>query len=511
MQNGLRKTMIANTIANYVKLILGFIIAVFLTRLLFMGLTREEYGMWALLWTIFGYSVLLDFGFGTAVQKATSETVVNKDWKYYNRLVSTVFFNYVFLAAVIMVFTVIMSQFIDRIFNFTDQHQIRYYKNVFLIFGIGTSLGFPFGVTLEILLGLNEIKLRNMIQIGSRLLTFIALYTIVSSGLSIKEMAIATISVNMLANSIQTWFCFKKVPTLKISLKFYDRTLVKKVMSFSIFAYIIIFTNLIIFRTDQLVISISSSVTLVAVYQIASRLAETFKQFSTQFLDNLKPVAATLFASRKDNKLGQILLESNRLQGFIATLIIIPLLVYMKPLLNIWLELKDPAGIISAIILLFSMYVYVYFRSSSIHIILMSEKYKTLAVIAVVECLMNLIISIILIRHIGIIGVAIGTLFPNLLAAVFFNIPSGCRFAGVPFSRFFKLTIFRTIWIGTITAILVYGISLIHHPEDLLQLLIHFIVAATIYLILYYFFGIYSWERNQFNNYLKSKLGRIGR
>jgi len=79
MQNGLRKTMIANTIANYVKLILGFIIAVFLTRLLFMGLTREEYGMWALLLTIFGYSVLLDFGFGTAVQKATSETVVNKD------------------------------------------------------------------------------------------------------------------------------------------------------------------------------------------------------------------------------------------------------------------------------------------------------------------------------------------------------------------------------------------------------------------------------------------------
>ncbi|MCK4955996.1 MAG: hypothetical protein KAS49_00060, partial [Candidatus Cloacimonetes bacterium] len=63
---GLRKTMIVNTTSNYGKLILSIIVIVFLTRILFMGLSREEYGIWALLWSIFGYSLLLDFGFGAA-------------------------------------------------------------------------------------------------------------------------------------------------------------------------------------------------------------------------------------------------------------------------------------------------------------------------------------------------------------------------------------------------------------------------------------------------------------
>ena len=34
-----------------------------LVRIMFLGISNEEYGFWALLWTIFGYSLLLDFGY----------------------------------------------------------------------------------------------------------------------------------------------------------------------------------------------------------------------------------------------------------------------------------------------------------------------------------------------------------------------------------------------------------------------------------------------------------------
>jgi len=65
--SGLRRTMIVNTISNYGKLVTMMIVTIFLTRTLFLGLSREEYGLWALLWSIFGYSLLLDFGFGAAI------------------------------------------------------------------------------------------------------------------------------------------------------------------------------------------------------------------------------------------------------------------------------------------------------------------------------------------------------------------------------------------------------------------------------------------------------------
>ena len=106
-------------------------------------------------------------------------------------------------------------------------------------------------------------------------------------------------------------------------------------MGFSLYAYLITFTNLIIFKTDQLVISIFGSVALISIYQISSRLAETFRTFSKQFLDNLSPVSATLFAAGNKKKMAEIMTQSTRLMGFISTLFLVPLLVYVKPLLKI--------------------------------------------------------------------------------------------------------------------------------------------------------------------------------
>ena len=503
---GLRKKMIGNTIANYVKVVINFIIAIFLTRTLFMGLSHTHYGMWALLWTIFGYSVLLDFGFGTAVQKSTSEVLVNENWDWYNRLVSTVFFNYLLLAVGLAGITVLLSLNMESIFQLEENVNLEYMRKTLLIFGIGSSLVFPLGVTMEILLGLNEIKLRNMITIVVSIVNFIMLFTLVKLGYSIMRMAIATIGLNLIASIVQAYFCFKKIPQLRVNLKLYDWSLMKDVMSFSFFAYIIIFTNMIIFRTDQITISIFGSVSLVAIYQIASKLAENFKKFTTQFLDNLRPVAATLFESKQDKKLAKILIESNRLQGFIATMIIIPLLIYIEPLLEIWLELSNPAGIASALILLFSMYIYVFFRSSSVYVLLMGDRHRKLAKVALFECTANLVISIILIHYIGIVGVAIGTIAPNVLMAIFFNVPEGCRFSSITIKEFFKQAIWRTLWIGALTAGLTHLVSLVFFPDNFLQLLISFVISGSIYLVLYFLFGIYGWERKQFLGFVKRKL-----
>jgi predicted MPP superfamily phosphohydrolase len=108
-------------------------------------------------------------------------------------------------------------------------------------------------------------------------------------------------------------------------------------------------------------------------------------------------VASTLFTAGKKGKLAEILIQSNRLIGFIATLMLVPLLVYIKPLLQIWLELSDRDGTTCAVILLVSMYFLVVFRSSSVQILLMVNEQKRLTKIALAECVMNLVLSVILV------------------------------------------------------------------------------------------------------------------
>lgn len=505
-RTGLRKTMILNTVSNYGNLIMKLAVTLVLTRVLFLGLTRQEYGFWALLWTIFGYSLLLDFGFGVSVQKYTSEVMVSKDWDKYNRLVSTVFFNYCGMSLLIIVGTLGLAPFLNNLFSFEAGSAIHDYQKVFLGFGIGTAFVFPFGFFTEILRGMQKITLRNMVSLGFTLVSFVLMIVMVKMGYSLMGMTIVTITCNLATNLVMGYLCFRNIPQLRISLKYYSRKLLKDVMGFSLFAYIIMFSNLIIFRTDQLVISVLGSISLVGIYQIASRLADTYRQFSTQFHDNLGPVASMLFTSGDKDKLKEILLQSNRLVGFIATFMFIPLVVYIKPILEIWLKLKDPDGVACAIILMISMYVLVVLRTTTVQVLLMCNKYRSLTWVAIIECVSNLVLSIILMRRIGITGVAWGTLIPNVVLAFAYNIPAACRFAGIPVMDYLKKSLAATLGTGIITLGVAVGLYLLRYPGNLLWLGLYGSVVCLVFLGLFYRMGLYKWERVQFQTFLSTKL-----
>lgn len=505
---GLRKKMIVNTASNYVYLALRTVISIFLTRTIFLGISRQNYGYWAVLWSVFGYSLLLDFGFGISIQKYTSEVSVNKDWDKYNRLISTVFFNYCGLSVIIIVAALVLSRYLGAIFNLEPGSDLSSYKSLFVIFGIGTAFVFPFGFFAEMLRGLQLIKLRNMVSGVFLVVNFIAMTTAIKAGYGLMGMTVVTILVNLFTNLSMGYLCFKKIPQLSIRLRYYSISLLREVMSFSLFAYLIMFSNLIIFRTDQMVISIFGAVKLVAVYQIASRLAELFRQFSTQFHDNLGPVASTLFTAGKKGKLAEILIQSNRLIGFIATLMLVPLLVYIKPLLQIWLELSDRDGTNCAVILLVSMYFLVFFRSSSVQILLMVNKQRGLTKIAMAECVMNLVLSVILVKRIGIVGVALGTLVPNVLLGLTCSLPMACKFSGISIVEFLRLSVVKTVMAGCVAAGVALGLRTLHYPDTFVLLALHALVVIMFYLAAYYLLAVEKWEKKQLRSFIKAKLGK---
>ena len=51
-----------NSISNYVSMAIRMAVGLLMFRMLYQGLSREEFGFWALLWSVFGYGILLDFG-----------------------------------------------------------------------------------------------------------------------------------------------------------------------------------------------------------------------------------------------------------------------------------------------------------------------------------------------------------------------------------------------------------------------------------------------------------------
>ena len=501
-----KSRMIFNMKSNYGMLVIKIILMILLLRILFTALSNQDYGYWALLWTIFGYSLLLDFGFGTAVIKDTSQALELGKWDRYNYRISTIFFTYVGLSFVIIIATVALAFNIETIFVFEENSDIEYYKNVLLIFGIGSAIFFPFGFFGEILHGLHELHLRNKLSSIQLILNFIFMTIAVEYGYGLYGMITATFLVFIGYNFSLVYYSYKLIPNLSIKFKYFDKNEMRSIVNFSMLAYIITFSNVIIHKTDQIVVSVMGSMALVALYQIAIRLSDMYRQFSTQFLSTLGPVASALFATKKNDDLSKVLLLSNRLIGFISSLLLIPLVLYIDEILKIWLDLHDPTTSNIAIVLMVSIFIMVFFRSSSVQVLLMCNKEKELAIIATIEALANLVLSIYLIKDYSLMGVAIGTLIPNFILAFIYNIPVACKFANIKIYEYIKTTILPTLIPLFIALLGSFYIKSILDTSSIVQLLMGLISTIFIFILIYLLIGLNKEEKEKLAKKLNIKI-----
>jgi len=431
------KAMAKATASNYIHLILKIIISLMLVRIMFMGMSQESYGFWALLWSIFGYSVLLDFGLGVTIQKRSAELVASDQEEQISAIYSTYIVVYSIIALFIIAMTLVLSYFLESIFVITSVEKLAEYRLTLLVFGIGSALAFALGFIAEILRGLHLLQVRNQINTLFLVINAIGLWICVETDQPLYMFAVVGAGLQFL-NNFSFYFVLKKnQKNLHFSKALIDFDSVKRSMQFSFSAYMVMFSNIIIFRTDQIVISAIAGVSFVGLYQIASRVAELFRQFSTQFHESLGTKAAMLHADDDKEDLAKLMLHSNRIVAVMATILFIPSYMLIETLLMLWLELTDPDALLSAKILLVSMYILVVFRSSMVQILLMNNRHLELMKVGIFEAVTNIILSVILVYQYGMIGAAIGTLIPNAMIALFYNIPTALKYAESTFLYYF--------------------------------------------------------------------------
>jgi len=279
------------------------------------------------------------------------------------------------------------------------------------------------------------------------------MFLIFKFGYGLLMLAVYSVCVIFLSHLVLAMITLKLIPNLKISIKYFDLSLLKELVGFSFFAYIVMFANMIIYKTDQIIVGAMLGLSSVAIYQIGSRLAWILAQLSNQFQGNLSPIAASLYKDGQHERLREILINSNKFITFITTIFFIILTLLAKPILYIWLEVTDPEILTITYLMNISMYFLIIFRSGSANVLLMTGSHKFLAVVGTAESVINIGLSIVFILLFGVIGVAMGTLVPNVFLSVFIIFPAACRFSKIKIWQYFT-NIFIPIAFNSIIPIL---------------------------------------------------------
>jgi len=191
------------------------------------------------------------------------------------------------------------------------------------------------GLFPEILRGQQRITLVNGILIVAMISRLALVWWATHQHWGFTAYMLIALGFTLLPDIIAAPLALKHMPEVKLSLRAVSLRALGSTASFSIFAYIGTCTNLILGKTDQLVLASGIGIGAVALYQAAGKAGEIFRDFTKQLQDALSPAAAHLHAMGEHAVLGQLLVKATRWSIIVATPLYLLCAFYLDEVLRV--------------------------------------------------------------------------------------------------------------------------------------------------------------------------------
>lgn len=426
MTLSLNRILALNTASNYALIVVRVLQGILVTRWLYHYLGVDYYGFWSLLWVFFTYMGIFNFGFGAATQKFTAEKIFKNDIEKYNKIMSMIFGFYCLIAFVSCVIIAVSSLYLPSWTRLSAPDKIAECSKALLIFGVGMTAAFPLTMFSDILTGLKLIYQKNSVLLCARIFEALGVLAIIYLDGGFISIVTYSVTINMLSALIIAAIAVRKVAGFSI-YAYFERKLFAKMCNFSTFAYLTSVGNLIISRTDRLVLGVFSGLQSVGLYQLSTRLPEISSTLSVQFQDNVMPLSANLIKDGDTAKLRKILNVGMRFIIFVSVGTSVLFFSLCEPTIQFLFAVKNPTITKICRIFLISQFVACVFKCVPARYLLMAGRHKFITISTLIEAVANLLLSIFLCRKIGIMGVIWGTLIPNVIMSGFVIFPQAMR------------------------------------------------------------------------------------
>jgi len=515
-----KKVVVKNTVTSYVRIVVRMGLGLLTFRLLFHNLTPEQFGFWSLLWAVFGYGILLDFGFGYSAQKRVAELSVRQEWAELSRVLSTIFFFYVIGASVAVFLGMVFSGPLISFFQVSAEHREEY-RWIMIIFLVGIGVAFPFGIFPEVLQGQQRTAEWNNVIIAGAGMNAGVIVAWVCFHWSFLTLVVLSLLSFLLPYFVAAWLALKYLPQVKIRPALFSRQAIVETSRFSLYAYANTLGNILRNKTDQPVISSILGVAQVTPYQAGSKVGEMFGLFTRQIGDVLSPTAAHLHASGNAVELRRILIRGIRFSILSGTPLYILSAVYMNGVIALLTGMKHPTAPMfwAGQLLVFWYYSLVLTHSVFKNMFMMAGQEKRMMLQGVSEAAVNLLLSIGLtlwLKHAygpewGILGVALGSVIPTFVFGWGWIWGWAAHEAHISRWELFRQTVLRA-WLGCLPMLAVAA-AFHFQPfwasgSNAFFVLAEGAVVGAAGVSGLWRFSLDDWERN---DYAGRILGRLGR
>lgn len=332
------KNLVQNVSMNLIYKIIGVLLSYLTVPLTINYLNIEQYGIWITLTSLISWSSFVDLGIGNGLRNKLTESLTKEKYKDAKEYISTA---YVLLSGIVFcicIFGVIVIRILNwnKIFNtytLSNSQLIMLVTAVFIIY----LINFVLSLCNQLFYAIHKASFTGLCIVMQNMLIFISIITLrnVTNG-SLVSMAIAYNLCGTLSYIILTCYFFKLYKLLKPSLKSFNNNKVKDILSLGVKFFILQLSGIIVFATDNMIITQVIGPKSVTQYNVAQKLFNIISMGYSILLAPLWPAFTEAYIKKDIRWIKAIIYKlSNSL--LVVGVIVIILNIFYKPILSLWI------------------------------------------------------------------------------------------------------------------------------------------------------------------------------
>ncbi len=485
-----------------VKLTITFI----MTPVLVHNLGKYDYGLWEMIMAVIGYMGLLDLGTRPAISRFAAKYNAESDKKNLNTVYSSTFVFFVFVGVLIAAILGIWGIWFGATLAPEGAPSQRY-TILLLILACQLLIVFPGYVAESYLEGFQKYYLKNNITIFNSIVGSIILYQYITPENGLLLLAFMNAIGMIIKYIIYIWLLTKPVfGAISFETRYYSWHKLKELLWFGMKSSIQGISDRIENATDTIVIGLFMGPSVVPLYSIPQNLVHYIRTLGQTMSHAFMPLFSDLSARSEQGKIQSIYLVSSKIIVGLVLAMGIGAIILGTPFLNLWLGPDFTGQSDILILLLVSFTITPMLNPFSSRYLTAIGKHGIFAKIMPFSAVANLGLSIILVRYMGIVGVAIGSLIPALIVFPVF-LKYSCRELGFPVTVYIRNSLLPLLLPVSAMALVVASLRWKVGIENYFILIVTVVLGAIIYSLIFWYISFTGKEREYILKHLPLSQG----
>ncbi len=492
-----KKLLFVNTAAGIVAKVTSVSVLVWLQRYLLKRISTEEYSLFPVVASLVVFLPLLSTLLTGGLGRFLVEAYAKGDERGVTQLVSTMSIVLVATGLLILGAGVPICWHVGRILTVAPER--LWDAKVMLALLICS-----FVISLVLIPYLQGFVIRqkfilaNLIDLSTELLRIALLFALLF-GVSTRVLwvVVSTVSASFCQALVTVSISRRLVPALRFRWTEIRWGLVKSLTSFGGWYLVAQLAAMIRMNADPIILNKLATPMDVTCFYLGSMPSRQVQNLSSVAQRPLMPQLTGMYALRRKDLLRDVYLRGARYGLWAALLLSLPIMIYSRELISLWVGPDFLAAAVVATLLL-AVYPFIYPNVMMSNIAIATAKVRSWSLRALTLQLINLLLTLYLVgvQGMGAIGCAISTFSVMALISPFVNIPFGLRLAGVRKSQWFH----EAVWPGWLPGLVAAGIwtvlSIAVRPSTWVSLAICISCGSLSYIGILLAFGLRLEDRN---------------